>query len=173
MPARYYAAFAQWHKLSLLKGADTMAELRRLASDAEKRDQLEDLIEIIDLDLGYELYLAVSKLKAQLSDQDRAALHFAAAGIEIEAEATRADSEHWIAADLASIASTIDLALERAATDSAEIDAVFMTGGSSFVPAVRALFANRFGQDKLRFGDAFNSIACGLALIAADRVRTG
>lgn len=41
------------------------------------------------------------------------------------------------------------------------------------MPAVRNLFANRFGQDKLRFGDAFNSVACGLALIAADRARTG
>jgi hypothetical chaperone protein len=173
MPARYYAAFAQWHKLSLLKGAGAMTELRRLTRDAERPDQIENLIEIIDLDLGYELYLAVSKLKAQLSDRDRAPFRFSAAGIEIEAEATRADFELWIADDIASIASTIDLALERAGTGPEDIDAVFMTGGSSFVPVVRDLFANRFGQDKLRFGDAFSSVACGLALIAADRARTG
>ena len=30
LPAHYYAAFAQWHKLSLLKSAETMRELRNL-----------------------------------------------------------------------------------------------------------------------------------------------
>ena len=39
MPARYFTAFAQWHKLSLLKSADTMAELARLAKDAEKPEE--------------------------------------------------------------------------------------------------------------------------------------
>jgi hypothetical chaperone protein len=171
MPARYYAAFAQWHKLSLLKCADTMAELRRLAKDAEKPEEIAHLIDIIDFDLGYNLYLAVSKLKAQLSVFDHAPFHFAAAGLHIETEVARADFERWIADDISSIASTIDLALDRAGAAPEDIDAVFMTGGSSFVPAVRKLFATRFGAEKLKFGDAFASVACGLALIAVDRAR--
>jgi hypothetical chaperone protein len=172
MPARYYAAFAQWHKLSLLKSADTMAELRRLAKDAEKPDEIANLIDIVDLDLGYELYLAVSKLKARLSTSENAPFRFAAAGFCIETDVARADFERWIADDIASIDQTIDLALERAGAAPQDLDAVFMTGGTSFVPAVRQVFARRFGAEKLRFGDAFASVACGLALIAADRART-
>ena len=72
---------------------------------------------------------------------------------------------------VASLDATIDLALERAGAGPADIDAVFMTGGTSYVPAVRQLFAGRFGAAKLRFGDAFSSVAAGLALVAADRVR--
>jgi hypothetical chaperone protein len=173
MPARYFTAFAQWHKLSLLKNAEVMAELRRLAKDAEKPEEIETLIEIIDHDLGYELYLAVSKLKAQLSTNDRAPFRFAAAGLHIETEVLRADFERWIAEDVASMETAIDAALERSGLAPEAIDAVFMTGGTSFVPAVRRVFANRFGAEKLKFGDAFASVACGLALVAVDRARQG
>jgi hypothetical chaperone protein len=43
-----------------------------------------------------------------------------------------------------------------------------MTGGSSFVPAVRALFEARFGASRLRGGSELTSVAKGLALRALD-----
>jgi hypothetical chaperone protein len=39
-----------------------------------------------------------------------------------------------------------------------------LTGGTSFVPAVRRIFTSRFGKDKLRSGNEFTSVAYGLAL---------
>jgi len=44
------------------------------------------------------------------------------------------------------------------------VDRVFLTGGSSFVPAVRRIFETRFGAEKIRGGDEFTSVASGLAL---------
>ena len=49
-----------------------------------------------------------------------------------------------------------------AATD---VDRVFLTGGSSFVPAVRRIFERRFGADRIEAGNEFVSIANGLATI--------
>ncbi len=46
-----------------------------------------------------------------------------------------------------------------------------MTGGTSHVPAVRRLFVDRFGPARLHTGNAFQSVASGLALLAADRAR--
>jgi hypothetical chaperone protein len=46
---------------------------------------------------------------------------------------------------------------------------VFLTGGSSFVPAVRRLFARRFGEAKLEGGGELVSIASGLAYMGAER----
>ena len=43
------------------------------------------------------------------------------------------------------------------------------TGGSSLVPSVRAIFADRFGADRVRGGDELITVARGLALIAAER----
>jgi hypothetical chaperone protein len=49
-----------------------------------------------------------------------------------------------------------------------EIDRVFLTGGSSLVPAVRRLFVARFGEDRLRSGAELTSVASGLALRARE-----
>ena len=48
------------------------------------------------------------------------------------------------------------------------VDRVFLTGGSSFVPAVREIFLRRFGADKIETGGEFESIASGLALIGRE-----
>jgi len=45
---------------------------------------------------------------------------------------------------------------------------VFLTGGSSFVPAVRRIFASRFGKERIRGGHEFTSVAQGLALRARE-----
>jgi hypothetical chaperone protein len=51
------------------------------------------------------------------------------------------------------------------------VDRVFLTGGSSFVPAVRRIFVNRFGEDRIRGGNEFTSVAHGLALRADESLR--
>jgi hypothetical chaperone protein len=48
------------------------------------------------------------------------------------------------------------------------VDRVFLTGGTSFVPAVRAIFERRFGASRVRAGNEFTSVARGLALRAAE-----
>jgi hypothetical chaperone protein len=57
-------------------------------------------------------------------------------------------------------------ALTRAGLKEAQINRVFLTGGSSYVPALRESFEARFGAGKIETGDEFVSIAHGLALIA-------
>jgi len=84
---------------------------------------------------------------------------------------TRAAFERWIAGDVARIAATVDRALHQAGVGGEKIDHVFLTGGTSFVPAVRRLFTDRFGAEKVTAGGEFVSVAEGLALIGRDRLR--
>lgn len=79
--------------------------------------------------------------------------------------------ETWIASDLNKISEAVETALAKRGQTADDIDAVFMTEGTSYVPAVRALFLKRFGKDKIRDGDAFHSVAAGLALYALDETR--
>jgi hypothetical chaperone protein len=51
------------------------------------------------------------------------------------------------------------------------VDRVFLTGGTSFVPSVRRIFTNRFGDDRIRSGNEFTSVAYGLALRAAESLK--
>ena len=65
-------------------------------------------------------------------------------------------------------AGCVDRLMATVALKPAAIDSVFLTGGSSFVPAVRRIFIERFGADRIRLGDEFTSVARGLALRALD-----
>lgn len=80
----------------------------------------------------------------------------------------RADFERWIADDLSRIEAAMDQALVRAKVLPAQIDRVFLTGGSSLIPAIRALFDRRFGSERIATGGELTSIAHGLALIGEE-----
>ena len=62
--------------------------------------------------------------------------------------------------------SAIDEALVDAGVEARAVDRVFLTGGTSLVPAVRRLFEQRFGAERIDAGGELTSIAHGLALIA-------
>ena len=104
-----------------------------------------------------------------MSRAETAVLRFRHADFAIEQTIARRDFEHWIAPDIARIAATVDLALAQAGLRDEAIDRVFLTGGTSLVPMVRALFSNRFGTHRVTGGGEFVSVAEGLALIGRDR----
>ncbi len=62
---------------------------------------------------------------------------------------------------------TVETALDQAGLAADQIDHVFLTGGSSLIPAVRRLFEKRFGERRIAQGNELTSIAHGLGLMAA------
>ena len=168
VPAHWFTNFARWNQLAVMKSPETIRELEKLAASADDPQGLEKLIEMIEDNLGWPLYKAVSEVKAALSMAEEARLAFHHGSIHIDARVTRADFETWIADDLARIDAAVDAAITASGVAPREIDKVFLTGGTSFVPAVRRLFVNRFGEDRLETGEQLLSIAFGLALIGAE-----
>jgi hypothetical chaperone protein len=168
MPLSYYHNFSRWSDLCLMRSSGAVAELKRLAGASLEPTKIEKFIALIEGNAAYTLYKAVSEAKTRLSHEASARLSFRAAGVELDTSVSRASFEGWIAKDLSSIAACIDAALESAGLDTPAIDRVFLTGGTSFVPAVRRIFETRFGAAKVDSGDEFVSIANGLALIGED-----
>ena len=168
VPNRYYTAFARWEQLALMRASRDMRDIRALVRTAVEPEKIAALVELLDDNHGYRLYQSVSRLKEALSSQEEAVFSFRAGDIVIEGPVKRRHFERWIAPELAAIAGAVDEALARADLAPEAVDRVFLTGGSSFVPAVRQLFAERFGGSKLESGDELVSIASGLALIAAE-----
>src|SRR3546814_10868182 len=70
MPGQYYAQFAQWHQLAMLKSPKVLAELRRLAQAAVTPTAIEDFITVVEMDLGFGLYRAVSDAKTALRSEE-------------------------------------------------------------------------------------------------------
>ena len=110
------------------------------------------------------MHRSVQKLKCDLSEKPAARFQFSDGFIELEAGVERTSFEEWIAEDLRHIEDCVDSLLATSGVAPKDVDRVFLTGGSSFVPAVRRIFETRFGGDRIRAGNEFTSVARGLAL---------
>ncbi len=168
IPGGHFADFGDWSRLALMRNRRTLEELARLHRAASDPAAIGRMIAVVENELGYPLYEAVGGLKRSLSGEDHASFRFESEALTVETEVSRADFESWIAPDLARIDATVDIALARAGSTAERIDHVFLTGGSSLIPAVRRLFERRFGEDKLDSGEELTSIAHGLALIGQE-----
>jgi hypothetical chaperone protein len=171
IPAWIYRDLERWHHLSFMRSRKTQSVLHDLLSRAFEPDGIRALIHIVNCELGFHLYRAVEATKIALSEQPETTLRFRDPPAEIEAPVTRAEFEAWIADDVQQIAGCVDGLLERTGVGASAVDRVFMTGGSSLVPAVRRLFEVRFGPERIRSGSELTSVASGLALCALDHVR--
>ncbi|UWM76790.1 Hsp70 family protein [Rhizobium sp. WSM4643] len=165
VPSNYYSSFGRWNQLSIFKTTREFEDLKKLVRTSLEPEKLEIFIDLIDHDEGYPLYQAVSATKMALSASEEAPFDFAPLGRGGHRSIKRSDFEVWIADDLARIEGALDDVLDKTETKPAEIDKVFLTGGTSFVPAVRRIFTERFERDRIESGGELLSIAHGLALI--------
>ena len=163
-PAWIYANLERWHYLSFLKTRNVANILNSARMRAEEPEQVEALIHLIDEDLGYQLHQAVQRVKVDLSRHETAQFRFRDGSMNIESTVHRANFEFWIADELRAIEDCIDRLLADTRIAPEKVDRVFLTGGTSFVPAVRRIFETRFGHDRVRTGNEFTSVARGLAL---------
>jgi hypothetical chaperone protein len=171
IPVWIYSRLERWEDVSFLATPQTLERLRQLSYQAGDSRRLESLIRLVEDDLGYLLYREVERVKLELSDRERTRFDFRELPRRITQEVPRPDFEGWIEDLLARMRTAVDDLLARSGVAPTDVDRVFLTGGSSLVPSVRALFADRFGPDRLRGGEELTTVARGLALIAAERGR--
>jgi hypothetical chaperone protein len=167
IPLWIYSNFASWHQLSMMNNRQTLRLITDILRTAIDAQAFEGLVHVIRNECGFSLFQAVSHVKQTLTSQESTRLTFHAGPVEIDRTISRLEFERWIADDLQKIANAADEALRIAGVSPREITRVFMTGGSALVPAVRTVFAQKFGAERLVGGDEFSSVAQGLALMGA------
>ncbi|HME09728.1 MAG TPA: Hsp70 family protein [Bryobacteraceae bacterium] len=167
VPNWVYFKLERWHHLSLLRSSETLNMLRSVERQALAPERIAALLFLVENDLGYHLHRAVQDLKCALSENETATFRFEDGDVSIEAGVARAEFESWIADELAAIETSVSQVLAKAHVHARDIDRVFLTGGSSFVPSVRRIFDTRFGAGRISSGNEFTSVARGLALRGA------
>jgi len=159
-----FAKLEHWHHLSFLKSNENMEALRALRARAVEPDKIDLFIMLVAEDLGFQLHRAVKHAKYELSVKKDTIFSFRAPGIHVSQTVARAEFEEWIADELHAIASCVDQMMGSSGVMPSDVDRVFLTGGSSFVPSVRKIFEQRFGRERIVGGSEFTSVAKGLAL---------
>jgi hypothetical chaperone protein len=173
IPSWPYERLERWHHLSFLKSSQTLAMLERIKKTASTPERLDAFLRLITHELGYQLHEAVQRTKFELSSQEVSEFFFQSGPVTIRKPVTRTDFERWIGLEVETMAACVDRLMAASGTPFASIDRVFLTGGSSYVPAVRRIFSDRFGADKVTGGEELTSVATGLALRAREEWATG
>lgn len=163
MPANLMRSLCQWHTISFMRDRkilQAIRDVRRTANDKGAVDRLENLIV---QNKGILIFQAIERAKRELSSNEVTRIQYADHDIEIDEVITRTEFDSFIAEHLARIKSCVETVLSEANVEVGEIDAVLLTGGTSFIPAVRHIFEELAGEEKVINLDAFTSVAKGLA----------
>src|SRR5262249_58331143 len=125
-------------------------------------EKIAALVHLVEDDLGFALHGAVEHAKRALSASDAAAFRFTDGCVDLGATVSRSGFEGWIATEIDTIAACVEALLSASGLLAADVATVFLTVGSSFVPSVRRIFADRFGAGRLRGGEELTTVATGL-----------
>jgi hypothetical chaperone protein len=169
MPNALYHELATWATINFAYSHRKERELAGLLSDAREPEKVGRLLKVVRQRLGHRLAFAVEDAKIALSGKDRAALSLAFVDNGLAAMAERVDFERAIEAKTARLYKTASDCIAAAGLSAAAVDTIFLTGGSSRVPAVRTAIARAAPSARLAAGSDFLSVALGLTQMAALR----
>jgi hypothetical chaperone protein len=162
LPRSIISTLCQWHRIPLLRARKTRELIRVIKGTTDDRGAIEHLENIIEDNYGFFLFQAIERAKCELSGQEEATISFAERDLHIAEAINKREFEAINSENFSKIAGCIDEVVAASGLRATEIDTVFLTGGTSRIPYIQALFADRFGPEKLENRDAFTSVAHGL-----------
>lgn len=162
VPKSIIYTLCQWHRIPLLRARKTREQIRVIKSTTDDRRAIQHLENIIDDNFGFFLFQAIEKAKCEISGRDQAMISFTERDLCINESIGKVEFDTLNLDNFRQIEDCIDDVVLRSGLLPAQIDTVFLTGGTSRIPRIQALFTERFGRDKLDRGDAFTSVVHGL-----------
>ncbi len=167
IPNHYFLDLATWHRINSLYAPRKVAEVRSLLPDADRPDLVERLVRVVETRAGHALAMEVEAAKIALSGAEAARLMLKPICGGPNPMAARTRFEAVLQPGLARIAALMDEVLAQAGTR--QPGTVFLTGGSSDLPALRAMVAGLLPGVAIATGDMLGSVGAGLALEARRR----
>lgn len=169
MPRHILDAIRRWYTIPVLNDARVLSFLEGLEhqTDRASQRQARALVSLVRGNYGWPLFREVERAKIGLSRREREMIAFFEEAIAIHEPLARKEFEGMIGGRVRQADRCMDEALKAAGITPERIDVILRTGGSSTIPRFQRLLTEKFGEDKLRFQDAFTSVATGLALSAA------
>ena len=166
MPNALYHELAAWPTINFAYTYQNERELAELVSLACEPEKVGRLLNMVRHRLGHRLAFAVEDAKIVLSAEERATLplSFLEAGLAVTT--TRADFDRAIDARIDRLHRAASDCIALAGLGPAAIDTIFLTGGSSRVPTVRAAIARAAPSARLAGGSDLLSVALGLTQMA-------
>lgn len=166
LPSAQYFNLATWHTINLAYTRKAWAQIADLRRDAQEKDKLGRLQNLVRERAGHWLAMQVEAAKIALSDLPATTMDLGRIAPGETLTLHRPGFDAAIGHLVATVESTVTTLLRDAGVRADEVDTVFFTGGSSGVPLLRERVASLLGGARRVEGDRFGSIGAGLALDA-------
>lgn len=164
LPLSYFTNICSWEKMNFLDTYKWRNTISKSYFAAGRDYRVKNLLTLIEQNLGYILFKQIEKAKFGLTEQDVSTFDFEEADIHINESITIEDFDSVIIhKNVAKIDAYLQAFLHSQGIKIADIDTVFMTGGTSFVRPLQNIFTRLFSAEKIKSGDNFNSVATGIA----------
>jgi hypothetical chaperone protein len=166
MPNALYHELATWATINFAYTYKNERELAEMVLQAREPDKVGRLLKVVRQRLGHRLAFAVEEGKMALSEADCATLRLYFLEQGLAAPAMRADFERAIEGQTDRLYRTARACVASAGLGSDAIDTIFLTGGSSRVPAVRMAITRAAPSARVTTGSDLLSVALGLTQMA-------
>ncbi len=131
LPSHYYYYLASWHLINQLYTSKTMQELREMRYQAAQPELVQRLMTLIEHRQGHRLASEVEAAKIALTSEAEATIAVDLDDEVLSLAVTRVDLDAAIGEATGRIVATIRSALSEAGLSSGDIQALFLTGGST------------------------------------------
>jgi hypothetical chaperone protein len=168
VPAHLFHDLATWHKIPFLYTSGNVAYLREAIATANHPEILQRLQQVLTRRKGHQIAAEVEAAKIALSEAEIARLILPLQP-PIEIEVSQADLARAVESDITRIVQAIHRCCKAAAIAPAKIQSIFLTGGSTGIPAVRQRILEHLPAARPIDGDRFGSVGMGLAIDAERR----
>ncbi|SEP21267.1 hypothetical chaperone protein [Rhodospirillales bacterium URHD0017] len=166
MPNALYHELATWATINFAYTHKNEREVGALALEAAEPNKVGRLLAVIAKRLGHRVAFAVEDAKIALSADSDATVALDFVEQDLAAAATRCGFQRAIHSRTDRLYRTARDCIAAAGLGGAAIDTIFLTGGSSRVPAVRAAIAEAAPAAHLASGSDLLSVASGLTRMA-------
>ncbi len=169
LPRWPFVDLATWHRIHTIATSKNMTMFKQILTDCADPKPFERYVEVIRRQSGHAIAGHIEQAKIDLSMHEtvNVDLRDAAAGFTVRA--SKRLFERSIVTELERLSAAVHATLAASGRSAADITTLFLTGGTSAVPAVKQLLALLLPQARAIEGDLFNSVGFGLALEARRR----
>ncbi len=169
MPKALYIALSNWATINFAYTPRNEREIKSLLANACEPEKVARLLKVLHQHLGHRIAMGVEDAKIKLSNALQADIPLSFIEAHLHAKASRDSMDRIIGSKMEQLFKAAAQCIAAAGLKHSQIDAIFFTGGSSRIPAVRNAILRAAPDAKPTAGADFLSVALGLTREAARR----
>ena len=173
IPSSYFQNASSWHRIDLLYDRKVINDLKELRPQVLKQEMFTRFIEMIESRQAHKVLGAVEKAKRQFANSSDALIELPFVEQErnqgLNIEMSSAEFQTLSSTMCSDIMRTANQAIADAGLAKADIDTVYLTGGSMGIKHLHNMVLTEYPDSKVIEGDRSTAVARGLALDAQNK----